>query len=254
MTTLQSFAKIAIGTSSIFCLQLFVLNQLSGGQTAAAASERSPQAAIATSESQSKSERKFPNTDGSVPRSSRGAGSRGCENSDLTETNLVTLLIPSEEQIGQIASGHPTFFWQLSKSLTVPVEFTLAKQGMPEPIYKVRIDSPAAGLNAVKLPEDRSELTSDGRYMWSVTLVCNAKRPSANPLFFGWVERVAPTQELQQNLAVATTARDRAAAYAQTGLWYDALEVLAGVPQSSPDYAAAQAYFQELLVNAGLTQ
>jgi len=249
MAVLHNLAQIAIATSSILSWQL---NVLSPGKAIEVAPRPVPVAEIA---SQAKSGINLPNSgDRSQPARSRGSGSRGCEDSTLSEGHLITLAIPSDEFVGQIASGRPTFFWRLSKSLDVPIEFSLARQGTPEPLHQVRIESPKAGSIAVKLPEDRPELSPGGMYLWSVTLVCNEKRPSANPIFFSWVERVPETRELQQDLAIAKTARDRAAVYARAGLWYDALAILAEVPESSPDYAAAQADFQELLAAAGLDQ
>ncbi|HEY9607344.1 MAG TPA: DUF928 domain-containing protein [Allocoleopsis sp.] len=212
----------------------------------------------------------------SNPRRSQGAGSRGCDES--LPDNLVTLLIPSKEYAGQTVSSHPSFFLQLSKSVSVPMVFTLTKAGVPQPLYRKQINSPQSGLIQIEMPKDRPELVPGQVYQWSVALVCYPKRPSSNPFFSSWIERVPVTPALQQQLSAVSTKRnspggnpssidtanmskaspqenrDRAAIYAQAGLWYDAIDALVKARMANPNDPSIQADFRALMDQVGLTQ
>jgi hypothetical protein len=199
-------------------------------------------------------------------RRSQGSGSRGCDQS-LPE-NLVTLLIPSKDYIGQTTSSHPTFFWNLSQSVSVPIQFTLVERGVAEPLFAKQIDSPAAGMMKLELPKDKPGLVSGRAYKWSVTLICNARRPSANPYFYSWIERVPTPPELEQKLGSMSSSsnslgqtispesanqeRELALIYAQKGLWYDALASIAEAQAKNPNDLYLQEDFRSLLSQAKL--
>lgn len=210
------------------------------------------------------------------PRRSQGAGSRGCDES--LPGDLVTLLIPSKEYAGQTVSSHPSFFLHLSKSVSVPMVFTLTKSGVPQPLYRKQIDSPQSGLIQIEMPKDRPELVPGQVYQWSVALVCYPKRPSSNPFFSSWIERIPTTPALQQQLAAVSAKRnsprrslssrdtastskaspqenrDRAAIYAEAGLWYDAIDALVKARMANPNDPSTQADFRALMEQVGLTQ
>jgi hypothetical protein len=192
------------------------------------------------------------------PRQSQGAGSRGCQ--QYLPGDLVTLLIPSKDEIAQTRSGHPSFFWHLSKPVSAPIQFTLVEIGVAEPLFVKKIDSPKAGMMQLELPKDRPELVAGRTYSWSVTLVCNARRPSANPYFYSWIERVPTTPEVEQQLAVATSTsnpptqalRERALIYARSGLWYDALAAISAAQTANSNDLSVQEDFLSLLDQVGL--
>jgi hypothetical protein len=199
---------------------------------------------------------------GANPRRSRGSGSRGCDQS-LPVT--VTLLIPSTH-IGDTTSSHPTFSWHLSNNVSVPIKFALVELGVVEPLYVQEIASPKAGITEVEIPKDRPELVPGHQYRWSVSLVCNHNRPSANPYFYSWIKRVPTPPALSEKLAAtnnpATTLdkaasskrlRDRAQIYAQAGQWYDALAALTAAKTENPNDPAIREDFFTLLNQGGLT-
>ncbi|HAA30849.1 MAG TPA: hypothetical protein DCE56_28080 [Cyanobacteria bacterium UBA8553] len=213
------------------------------------------------------------------PRTSQGAGSRGgCEQSSIPAEDLVTLLIPSKDYIGQTTSSHPSFFWYLSESVSVPMQFTLRESGVSKPLYQKQLDSPRPGIIQLEIPKDRNGLVPGKSYGWSVTLVCNAKRPSVNPFFYSWIERVPTTPALEQKLAMANpnsnalnqmrlsekssgdrhsllkTMRERASIYAQAGLWFDALASLSKAQSVNSSESFVREDFLSLLNQVGLTE
>lgn len=174
----------------------------------------------------------IPPTDSS-PRRSQGSGSRGCDQAELADVQLQPV-IPSATVAGQTTQSHPTLYWVLNHGGAVPVtlQFSLSQEGADEPLYTETLTTTESGVMSVTLPSDRPglEIAPAGEgslYSWSVMLICNAARPSANPYILSWIERVAPSEALTAALAGAMTKGDRAAAYADHGIWYDILKTMA---------------------------
>jgi len=291
MATPRQLATVIAGTTSIIAVQLFgVLNSPQSysledsrdvgfltsvfANLPANAESNSPRVPLVdknflVSQARGSRIRFVPPADKSTRRS-QGSGSRGCEES--LQENLVTLLIPSKEYIGQTVSGHPTFFWNLSQPVSVPMKFTLMEPGVAKPLYVKQMDSPKVGIIQMELPKDLPELVAGRKYGWSVTLVCNPRRPSANPYFYSWIERVPATPALEQQLAAATsqtssprqtlpsgnaspeTLRKRALIYAQAGLWYNSLADISTAVTANPNNSSVQEDFLDLLAQVGLTE
>lgn len=199
----------------------------------------------------------------SSPRRSQGSGSRGdCQQSSVAQEDLVTLLIPSKNYAGKTISSHPTFFWHVSQPVSVPMRFTLTQPGVTKPLYQTTIDSPKPGIVRVEIPKNRPELVSGQTYRWSVSLECNSKRPSLNPLFYSWIERVPPTPALEQQLAAhssnnssaSKSLHERALIYAEAGLWYDAIAAISSAQTANPNDSALKADYQALLNQVGLNE
>ncbi len=185
-----------------------------------------------------------------IPRSTAGTGSRGCT---LSEPVTVTLLVPNDHT-GQTISNRPTFFWHVSDKTSVPVEFALVEPGVTQPLFVQRMQVQKRGIMQVQLPADVPELVSGRKYRWSVSLLCNANRPSNNVFVTSWIERVPAKPELTQKLAKAKSEQERAQIYAASGLWYDALAGISAAYNANPsDRAITQARLS-LLGQVGLNQ
>lgn len=185
------------------------------------------------------------------PKSTQATGSRGCEQSQLSQPVTLTLLAPNDHD-GLTTSGHPTFFWHISAPVTMA--FALTERGVVQPLLEQQIEPPAAGIVELKMPPNSPELVPGREYRWSVTLMCNPDRPSANPFIHTWIERTAPTPELNQQLAAAANDQERAAIYARSGLWYDALAAISAAYEANPNDQVVLAERLSLLEEVGLTQ
>ena len=196
------------------------------------------------------------------PRRSEGSGSRGCENLSSAETEAVTLLIPSSDYAGQTTSAHPEFFWYVSNSLSVPMEFTLVEPGKPEPLLVQRLKINQAGVVHLKVPPQAKALEIGKTYRWTVSLICNQMRPSANPLFYSWIERVALSPETTTDLEKITATENygsqslyqQAVVYGQKGLWYDALAKLMDAYQVNPLNSQIQNHLYSFFPGQGETR
>lgn len=185
------------------------------------------------------------------PKSTQATGSRGCIQSNQSQPVTLTLLVPKDHD-GLTVSGHPTFSWHVSAP--VPMMFALTERGVVKPIIEQQIQPQAAGIVQIKTPQDSPELLSGREYRWSVTLICNSERPSANPFVQTWIKRVPTTPQLEQQITTATSDQERASIYAQAGLWYDALEAISKAHSVNPGDRSILDKRFELLEQVGLTQ
>ncbi len=180
------------------------------------------------------------------PRRSRGAGSRGCTDEFLQE-ELVTLLISSDRAAGQTISGHPSFFWHLSQPVKVPIKFALVEPGVAEPVFTTEIEPPPEGMPAgivqLEIPEDQPELVPGKLYKWSVTLVCDPYKYSANPFYYSWIERISSPSELEQ----------QPSSLAQAGLWPDTLAAILAKQKANPQELSWREELFSLFKQVGLT-
>lgn len=176
-----------------------------------------------------------------------GAGSRGC---NQTQPTTLKLLAPNNH-VALTVSAHPTFFWYVSGTSS-PIIFALVEPGVAKPIWQQQLKPNKAGIVQVKLPSNHSGLEVGKEYRWTVSLVCNQKRPSENTYAYAWIERVATTPKLQQQLATVTDKRELAKAYAQAGIWYDAIATLYNPGATQTRGKLSTEYFARLLNQVGL--
>jgi hypothetical protein len=147
-------------------------------------------------------------------------------------------------------SARPSFFWYLENAKVA--RFALVEFGVAKPLFEKTLQADKAGIMRVDLPQDAPELAVGKEYRWSVTVACNSDRPSDYVAFNqSFVERVAPSPGLSQQLARAKTTLERARAYAQNGLWYDALGSLSDASEKDP---SARNEMLFMLDQVGLTR
>lgn len=165
----------------------------------------------------------------SGPTTPTGTRRGGCLG--ITETAF-TLFGPSSADgiLGHTTSERPAFVWHLPETeRTFPIIFRLLApdaDNIPDVIYETALDY-TPGFMAHQLPTTEPVLSPDTEYRWQVIIECNPAYPSRairQELFF---EVVPTSTELSQALATATTNTERAIAYGQAGVWYDAIAQVA---------------------------
>lgn len=139
-------------------------------------------------------------------------GYRG-DSCDLPSQDPVTLIVP-KDHIPLTASEHPTFFWYVN-TISHPIRFTIYEPGQPTPLYVRDITPTAPGIVALRLPKTKDGLKIGKQYRWTVSVICNRKRPSENIYTKAWIERVGNSNTLSNSSCLSS--------YAQLGIWYDAL-------------------------------
>ena len=231
MLTSRHFIAVAIATTSILIQSLSSINtpvNRTFKRASIALSFATPALADTPSKAKPATFRYVPPKRGN-PKSTQATGSRGCN--QVQSPVSLTLLVPKDHD-GLTTSSHPTFFWHVSAP--VQMAFTLTQRGVVQPLWEQQIQPPAAGIVQLEMSSNLPELLPGKEYRWSVTLLCNRERPSANPFVQTWIERIPTTSSLTQQLAAAPTDRDRASIYAQAGLWYDALAAISAAHTANP--------------------
>jgi hypothetical protein len=88
-------------------------------------------------------------------------------------------------------------------------------------------------------------------YQWSLVVVCGETVQPDDPIFRGWVQRVARTSELESELGQKSVI-EQAALYGAKEYWYDMLMVMAQARRSHPDDTQLKALWRNLLESVGL--
>ncbi|MEM7062605.1 MAG: DUF928 domain-containing protein [Cyanobacteria bacterium P01_B01_bin.77] len=171
----------------------------------------------------------------SGPTTPTGTRRGGCLG--ITATAF-TLFGPSSADgiLGHTTSERPSFVWHLPETdRTFPIIFRLLApdaDNIPDVIYEAELDY-TPGFMTHQLPTTEPTLSPDTEYRWQVIIECNPAYPSRairQELFF---EVVPTSSELSQALTTATTDVERAIAYGQAGVWYDAIAQVAQATTST---------------------
>lgn len=155
-----------------------------------------------------------------------GTRQGGC----LGNTETAFTIFGPDAVVGRTVSTHPEFVWHLPASeTTFPVIFRLLapnESGIPEPIHVADIPY-TPGFIKYQLPANVPALAPGIEYRWQVIIECNPNYPSQALVQELSLEVVSSPANLSQALATATTDSQRALAYGNQGLWYDAIAQVA---------------------------
>lgn len=184
-----------------------------------------------------------------------GAGSRGCPSGSF---GSVTLLIPNDH-VGLTTSGRPTFSWYVSSPPSTPMQFALVEPGVAKPLLVKQFRNNKSGIVQLELPPNVPELSAGKVYRWTVSLVCNTKRPSENIYVRSWISRVdhltqTNIQSGSERYSSARKLRQTAAAYARSGIWYDSIASVAKAYLAEPQDEQNYQYLRFLLDEVGLSR
>jgi len=188
-----------------------------------------------------------------------GSASRGCQEGMF---GSISLLVPSDH-IGLTVSAHPTFSWYVSAVPSTTMQFALVEPGVVKPILVKQLKVNKSGIIQLDLPELLS-LSVGKEYRWTVSLICNQKRPSQNIYVRSRIQRVSVKalevpelmgNPVSDNLAQisSTTMRDRAILYGQSGIWYDAVSAMSKAYLTNPQDPLNVKYLRVLLNQVGLS-
>jgi hypothetical protein len=186
--------------------------------------------------------------DGRPGSQTAGDGRGACQ---IPVDRPLTALIP-QSNWGQTTAARPTFWVYVPYSeQEMPVgEFVLQKSNR-EDVYRVPFTLDGTpGLVPVQLPDTAPALQPGESYRWYFKVYCSEDKTNV-PLFVqGWVQRIAASKALQQELAAAGARQYQV--FADRGLWYDALSHLARLQQQNPHNRRLQQAWQRLLGAQGV--
>lgn len=167
---------------------------------------------------------------------------------------LPLLMVLAPDHLALTTKAEPALFWYQSTPAKVGFQLTLSEPGKAEPLVSITLDqADKAGIRAVALREHGVTLTPGIAYQWSVALIPNPNHRSEDLLATGMIKRVPMPADLASKLA-ATSLAERAALYAENGLWYDALQAITSAIASDPKNPALHGLRASLLSQAGLKE
>ena len=175
-----------------------------------------------------------------------GGGSRGGPNDGLS----VQVLVP--EQMALTTEAQPSLYWFQNKAAKTRCEVTVTEPKNPKPLLEMKSGaSVPAGIHAIRLSKFNVSLKPDVIYKWSVAVVVDPGNRSLDVVANGVIKRVAPSPDLAGKLATAADA-DKAALFAENGIWYDALQSISDQIDKSPKDTTLRQERADLLKQVGM--
>lgn len=166
------------------------------------------------------------------PGDRSGGASRGGCQANVNPQELVALVpdTKTNPSVGLTVDAHPTFWFNVPYAADKlhALEFVLLDE-QERTVYQTQLAeiAPLPGIVSFRLPETTTPLAVGETYKWLIKVYCEEPQlddPETPLIFMGSsIIRVAPTPDLEDELKVARTERERAFIYARRGIWYNAL-------------------------------
>jgi hypothetical protein len=184
---------------------------------------------------------------GSASSGRVGGGTRG-----TGDGPSVTLEVLVPDHMGLTVSAQPTLYWFVSQRIETDAELTIVDDTSVDPLLELKLTPPIEpGIHALSLEEHGVQLQPNVPYQWFVAVVVDPSQRSFDVIAGGEIERVAQTSELASQLRSVAT-QETPQAYAEAGIWYDALDGLSTQIGNSPNDAGLRQQRAALLDQVGL--
>jgi hypothetical protein len=186
--------------------------------------------------------------------------SAGCTNEKFCLIGLVPDLEVKTSPVPLTISERPTIYF-LIPEFDGEASFTLweddIKLAKGKRIYRATFYLKSkAGIIAFKIPEHVQGLKLDTNYAWEFSRVPRIENSQVlqDLKVIGTMRRVLPKQNLVTQLKEASQPIERAALFAQEGIWYETVQTLAEAMQDDPKKAEIVREWNELLKSANLNR
>lgn len=184
---------------------------------------------------------------GSASRGRVGNGTRG-----TGDGPSVTLEVLAPDHAGLTVSAQPTLYWFVSQRIEIDAELTIVDDTSVDPLLELKLTPPIEpGIHALSLEEHGIQLAPNVPYQWFVAVVVDPSQRSYDIISGGEIERVAQTSDLASQLRSVGT-QETPQAYADAGIWYDALDGLSSQIGDRPNDAGLRQQRAALLAQVGL--
>ena len=163
----------------------------------------------------------------STPKGRVGGGIRGGDGP--------ALYVLAPDHVGFTKDEQPSLFWYLSKTTSLPLEFTLIDGRAVKPVLETKLKAPAQpGVQRISLKDLGIKLEPGVQYKWFITLQVGAEASSKDVVAGGTIERIPFIEALSIHLPSAKNG-DAVFRYAEAGLWYDAIATISEMIEKTPD-------------------
>lgn len=187
-----------------------------------------------------------PNT-GDLPGRRQGGGTRG----GALDRRFPVALIP-DSNLGLTTRDRPMLYFYIPPEATEREAelFLINETGSGEGSQLMTLPA-TPGVIGLPLPDSMPPLQVGDTYRWYFAVRINPVDRSGDLILSGFVQRVAADPALQQELS-ASAAAAHATIYAERGLWFDAMNLLAMLRLEQPNQAQWQEQWATLLQSVNL--
>jgi hypothetical protein len=166
---------------------------------------------------------------------------------DLPE---VVALAP--DRVGLTVSASPALYWRLSRRTDRPLVVTVVDPRRQQTLLDTKLPGPQRrGYGRISLSQHRVLLQPGRTYQWFVSVLAGDASAPNDPVASGLIERVRKTPQLAADLRAAGLA-GAAHAYAEHGIWYDAVDAISQRIARLPKNLALRAQRESLMEQVGL--
>ena len=164
---------------------------------------------------------------------------------------LPSLYVLAPNHTALTTREQPSLFWYQTAAANTHFELTLTEPKNPKPLLKVATDKADGGIHRVSLAKHNVTLKPGVSYKWTIAWVPDPANRSQDVIASGSIQRIEPEAKLTAALADAK-GLEKAAVYAQHGIWYEALETVSNEIDAAPKNKDLHAQRAALLDQAGL--
>jgi hypothetical protein len=181
-----------------------------------------------------------------APQARVGGGTRGI-GGDVPELQVL-----APDHVGLTTQAQPTLYWYAHSPVTAHIEFALIDEESIDPLLELETgEVKVTGVQHLNLADHNITLSPGIPYQWSVALIMDEDSRSTDVIASGVVELIEPNKEMKSRID-ASQGTDLVAAYANEGVWYDALDTISSMIDKSPTDQQLIAIRATLLDQVGL--
>lgn len=166
-----------------------------------------------------------------------GGGSRAV----VMQLAKVNLYAP--KTAGLTSKESPVLYWQLSKTISVPVEIKLFAPNSENPVLAISTSSMAAGVHKLNLAEYGIKLQAGGEYRWQISIVWDAAQRTKDSVTTATLQYAAPA---------ASSVASSPSQLIEQGFGYDGIAAISAQIDANPSDSALREERAALLEKMGL--
>ena len=181
-----------------------------------------------------------------APQARVGGGTRGI-GGDVPELQVL-----APDHVGLTTQAQPTLYWYAHSPVSAHIEFALIDETSIDPLLELETGKvKVTGVQHLNLADHNITLSPGVPYQWSIALIMDEDSRSTDVIASGVVELIEPNKEMKSRID-ASQGTDLVAAYANEGVWYDALDTISTMIEKSPTDQQLVAIRATLLDQVGL--
>jgi hypothetical protein len=170
------------------------------------------------------------------------------------EGEPVLRVLAPYDHIGETVKKSPALYWYLSQPTPYHITFTLEDPRRITPMLEVGLKPPTkGGIQTIRLTDYDRELDPQIQYRWHLSLTIDPDSPSKDIHAMGIIERIPYDQAIVEGRTACRDLRDVFCLYVESGLWYDAVQVISDLISANPRDRVLRLQRAALLDKVGLT-